>query len=658
MMLKKQTYLLLLIASLILVLGSCRKENPNGSGQLQIMGAKAGILPLKPGEENTGIPVDSHFSVEFTTALDAGSAAGEIYLENPAGDHIAAGVDLTEGNTLALIAPENILEFLTVYELVIGSGLKGSAGEHFPGYRYTFTTEPGVLKLRSISLNGTALSFNETPMNVPIMAVEFEVSFSEPVQEHGFENFFSLTGGASFEVEAAADRQIVWIRSLNSLSSLKKYSILISSNLTAESGNQFPGYSMNFFTALDSTYKFPEITDEELLDRVQEYTLRYFYDFAHPASGLARERNTSGDIVTTGGSGFGFMAMVVGMERGWISRNDGLSRMNRILDFLETCDRFHGAYPHWLNGATGKTHPFSNLDDGGDLVETSFLMQGLLTFREYLDSLVPEEQDIRQRIYAIWADVEWEWYTREKNVLYWHWSANHDFAMNMQITGYNETLITYVLAAASPTHPIDPPVYHQGYTRNGAIQNGRSYFGITLPLGYDYGGPLFFAHYSFLGLDPRNLEDDYANYWEQNVAHATINYLYCSANPQGYLGYSEDCWGLTASDNQDGYNAHSPTNDRGVIAPTAAVASLPYTPEESMNAIRHFYYLLGDKLWGPYGFYDAFNLSLGWWADSYLAIDQGPIVVMIENYRTGLLWDLFMNNPEIQNGLNELGFTY
>jgi len=159
-------------------------------------------------------------------------------------------------------------------------------------------------------------------------------------------------------------------------------------------------------------------------------------------------------------------------------------------------------------------------------------------------------------------------------------------------------------------------------------------------------------------MDPRNLEDSYANYWEQNVNHSLINMAYCSDNPQSYAGYSEECWGLTASDGNDGYSAHSPNNDRGVITPTAAISSLPFTPEESMKAIRHFYYYLGDRLWGEYGFYDAFNPTAGWVASSFLAIDQGPIICMIENHRTGLLWDLYMSAPEVKQGLDKLGFTY
>jgi hypothetical protein len=402
-----------------------------------------------------------------------------------------------------------------------------------------------------------------------------------------------------------------------------------------------------------------QLTDEKLLDLVQQQTFKYFYDFAHPASGMALERNTSGDIVTSGGSGFGVMALIVGMERGFITRQDGLMQVGKILDFLETCDRFHGVWPHWLNGATGEVVPFSPKDDGADLVETTFLVQGLITLRQYLNEEEASENALITRINDLWRQVEWDWFTRGgQEVLYWHWSPDFAWEMNHAIRGHNETLIVYVLAASSPTHAIDSLVYHRGYARNGDIVNGADYFGINLPLGENFGGPLFFSHYSFLGLDPRNLEDLYANYWEQNVNHSLINRQHCIQNPNSFIGYSPNCWGLTASDNHQGYSAHSPINDLGVITPTAAISSIPYTPAHSLQAIRHFYYEYGDSLWGEYGFHDAFNLSENWWASSYLAIDQGPIVVMIENYRTGLLWDLFMSAPEVQQGLIKLSFSF
>ena len=405
------------------------------------------------------------------------------------------------------------------------------------------------------------------------------------------------------------------------------------------------------------------LTDKELLDVVQRQTFRYFWDFAHPVSGLARERSNEAygygnEVVTTGGTGFGIMATVVAVERGWITRDSAARRLLKMVVFLAKADSYHGVFPHWLNGSTGKTIPFSRKDDGADLVESSYLFQGLLTARQYFNQENRIESELRNRINWMWNDVEWDWFTRGgQEVLYWHWSPNNDWAMNFAVRGFNECLIMYVLAASGERYPVSPAVYHNGWAQSNFFKNGKEFYGIKLPLGFDYGGPLFFSHYSFLGLNPKGLEDRYADYWEQNRNHTLINRAYCLDNPKKFKGYGENCWGLTASDNHEGYNAHSPENDLGVITPTAALSAFPYTPEYSMQVLRHFYYDLGDKIWSEYGFVDAFNESKGWYAKSHLAIDQGPIVVMIENYRSGLLWDLFMSCPEIKSGLLKLGFN-
>ena len=408
-----------------------------------------------------------------------------------------------------------------------------------------------------------------------------------------------------------------------------------------------------------------QLTDTELLDLVQRNTFKYFWDFAHPISGLALERSNleayggeAANIVTTGGSGFGVMAIVVGVERNYITREQAVERLLKITNFLLKSDRFHGAFPHWYYGNTGKVKPFFATDDGGDIVETSFLIQGLLTVRQYFNKDIPEEDSLRAKINQLWNDVEWDWYTNNKEVLTWHWSPNFGWAINHEIKGYDESLIAYVLAASSPTHAINKSVYQNGWTSGSGFINGNVYYQKwKLPLGPSYGGPLFFAHYSFLGLDPRNLVDKYANYWEQNVNHTLINREYCVKNPKQFVGYGTTTWGLTASDDHQGYSAHSPTNDLGVISPTAALSSFPYTPEYSMQALRNFYYNFDGKLWGNYGFYDAFNQTKNWYATNYLAIDQGPIIIMIENHRTGLLWDLFMSNTEVKAGLKKLEFT-
>ena len=415
------------------------------------------------------------------------------------------------------------------------------------------------------------------------------------------------------------------------------------------------------------------LSDSALMREVQQRTFRYFWDGAEPHSGAARERvHVDGDypdhdahIVTSGGTGFGVMALLVGIERGFITRTEGAKRLTRIVGFLEKADRFHGAWPHWLEGPTGRVKPFSRNDNGGDLVESAFLVQGLLCVRQYFRNGSPAEQVLAERIDRLWRGVEWDWYQRGgQNVLYWHWSPDRGWAMNFPIEGYNECLIAYVLAAASPTHPIPAAAYHEGWARSGRVKNNADpkNRGPQLELNHQgdsrSGGPLFWSHYSFLGLDPRGLRDRYADYWRHNVEHTRINRQHCIDNPHGYRGYGPQCWGLTAGYSVGFYAAHRPSEDLGVISPTAALSSFPYTPRESLRALRHFHDELGHWIYGPYGFYDGFSLHHRWCKPWYLAIDQGPIVVMMENHRTGLLWRLFMSCPEVQTGLNQLGFRF
>jgi hypothetical protein len=426
-------------------------------------------------------------------------------------------------------------------------------------------------------------------------------------------------------------------------------------------------------TAFDSSYNesdrtedlavtTSQMTDEDFLDMVQAATFRYFWHYAHPVSGLARERLNSGETVTTGGSGFGIMGIPVGIERGYITRQEGAERALKIVNFLLTkADRFHGAWSHWLNGTTGKVIPFSTYDNGGDLVETAFLVQGLLTLRQYFDDASPLETELRTKLTEAWETVEWNWYRRYSNTykLYWHWSPNYGWQMNMPVTGYMEAMIMYLLAVASPTYPMPAQAYWLGWTVNSGYQNTGTYYGHRLWVGQNTGGPLFFAHYSYMGFDPRHKKDMFANYFEHNKNQTLVNRAYCIANPKGYAGYNANTWGLTASDNPWGYMAHEPTSwgDNGTIAPTAALSSMPYTPVESIAALKNMYRTYGENLWGVYGFKDSFNPQQNWFASSYLAIDQGPILGMIENYRTGLLWNNFMKNPEIAPMLAAVGFT-
>ncbi|MCA8881845.1 MAG: hypothetical protein KDA73_18260 [Rhodobacteraceae bacterium] len=402
------------------------------------------------------------------------------------------------------------------------------------------------------------------------------------------------------------------------------------------------------------------LDDAALCDRVAQATVVYFTDWSHPTSGMARERSAGAfgydveDTVATGGTGFGILAQVVAAERGWRRRREILDRIERIVGFLETCDRFRGVFPHFLSGATGKVHAFMPGDVGGDLVETAFLMIGLLAAAAYFT----DAPELGRRIEKLFNAVEWDAHLRGGTELMWHRHPTDPWPGNaLPIRGWNEALPVFVLAAGAPVHAIPAAIYHQSWAQAPAFRNGRSYFGIELPLGPDWGGPLFLSQYPFLGIDPRGLRDAYADYGVQASAHALVNREHCLVNPHGWAGYGPDCWGLTASDDPSGYVAHSPTDDTGTITPTAALASFPFVPEESMSALRHFHDDLGDRLFGDAGFVDAFCPQQDWVAESRLAIDQGPIVVGLENHRSGLIWKLCMARPEIRTGLTRLGFS-
>ncbi len=422
-----------------------------------------------------------------------------------------------------------------------------------------------------------------------------------------------------------------------------------------------------------------ELSDDELLTMLQEACFRYYWEGAHPVAGATLE-NIPGDdrIVATGASGFGVMTLIVGVERGFITRDQGIERLQKILDFLEKAPRYHGAWSHFMNGYSAQTMlVFGMFDNGGDLVETSFLMEGLLAARQYFKGTSEAEQGIYKRITQLWEGVEWDWYrhSAQDNALLWHWSPQWSWYIDHRLTGFNETMITYLLAIASPTHGVPADLYYSGWAGQSAAAvayrsgwsgstagdrylNGHTYYGIKLDVGLGTGGPLFFTQYSYMGFDPRGIHDRYTDYFENNRDIALINQAYCEANPGHFEGYSADDWGLTASDDQLGYLAHSPdlSSDNGTITPTGALSSFPYTPKASMAALKFFYRDLGDRLWGVYGPHDAFNLSHNWFSPVYMGLDQAPIVVMIENYRTGLIWKMFMSNPEIPPMLDKIGF--
>ena len=528
---------------------------------------------------------------------------------------------------------------------------------------------PTTFLINSQTINSVVFNTTKTLYGINANPA-IKISFSDKVERSSvsaaisYTNITSNAANVTYSVSYQNSDSAIVISPAATIGYLSQYAFSISTALKSVSGNFLnSGLTLSFYTSYDTTDKFPQLSDSALLDVIQKQTFKYFWDFGHPVCGMALERNTSGDVVTTGGSGFGIMAMIVAANRGFIKRTDAVTRLNTIVNFLSAkCTRWHGAFSHWNNGSTGATVPFGN-NNGADIVETSYLMEGLLCARQYFNNTADvNETALRDSINAIWNKVEWSWFTQNgtQKSMYWQYNPTYTATSDIwsiPVTGWNEALITYVLAASSPTFPITKDVYDNGWAANGNIRNGNTYLGVVLPLGQASGGPLFFEQYSFLGINPNGLSDAYANYQTQTLAHTQINYNYCVLNPQQYYGYSSNCWGLTASDIASGYSASSPTNDLGYIAPTAAVSSLPYTPVQSMNAIRFFYYKLGDKLFGNYGFYDAFSLNNPWFATSTLAIDQGPQIGMIENYRTGLLWRLFMSCPEVKTGMKNLEFS-
>ncbi|HEV2468311.1 MAG TPA: glucoamylase family protein [Candidatus Sulfotelmatobacter sp.] len=421
-----------------------------------------------------------------------------------------------------------------------------------------------------------------------------------------------------------------------------------------------------------------EFSDEELLTMLQQDCFRYYWEGADPYSGMARE-NIPGDdrIVATGATGMGIAALVVGVNRGFITRSEGIARLTKIVDFLEHAQRYHGAWSHFMDGSTGRTTPvFGMFENGGDIVETSFLMEGMLAARQYFHGDTSAERDLYRRITQLWESVEWDWYRgwQRGNFLYWHWSSEWGWQIQHPLIGFNEVMISYLLAMSSPTHSVPVDMYYSGWTgqsqkalsyragwsgsnEGGHYKNGHSYYGIKLDVGVGSGGPLFFTHYSFFGFDPHFLRDRYTlSYFDNNRNIALINRAYCIANPKHFAGYGPDAWGLTASDGPEGYVPFAPddNDDRGTLTPTGALASFPYTPEASLAALKHYYRDLGAGLWGIYGPRDAYNPEEGWISPIYMGLNQAPIVVMVENYRTGLVWKQFMSNPEIGEMLSRL----
>jgi len=618
-------------------------------------------LDLQDAGSNTAAPQDLNLQLEFSAPIDTLTAKTAITLASIEGVSVPASISFDSSTTRVRLLQTSLPAEGQGYKLTVNNTLRGAKKEKFAGATIGYKTAISALKLDSVYVNGRKITLGTTQKNVPWASPEFKLFYSKELNPATVTaSAITFSGQGTSGLTLSTTGKVITAKATAPLASWRRYTLAINNTLTGILGETIGKTEVALVSHLDTTDKFPRISDEELLTLVQRQTFKYFWDAADANSGLAQERNASPNVVTIGGSGFGVMALIVGVDRGFITRREAVQRWDKITRFLSKADRFHGVWPHWMT-SSGRVIPFSANDDGGDLVESAFMAQGLMTVRQFLNKNEASENQVAARIDTLLDAMEWDWYRRGgQNVLYWHWSPRVGWQMNFPLRGWNETMITYVMAAASRTHSIPKSVYTNGYCTSASYRNGRSYYGIPLPLGPDggKGGPLFFAHYSFLGLNPTRLQDINAQYFTQNQAHSRINYAYCVQNPKGYPLYGPSCWGLTASDIENGYTASDPDNDGGTIAPTAALASMPYTPQESMRALHFFYYKLGDRLWGSQGFYDAFNTNTSWVANSYLAIDQGPIIIMIENYRTQRLWNLFMSSPEVQTGLTKLGFTY
>ncbi len=475
-----------------------------------------------------------------------------------------------------------------------------------------------------------------------------ELNWVHPMADLNYKIYASFDGGQTFELraETTEDFYLDFVPE-NGRNSTVNYRIIAS----AQSKDSEPN---------EKSVEIRDFTDEELMDMVQEYSFRYFWEGAHQATGMSVERsNGNGLTVASGATGMGLMGMIVAYEREYRPREELKDRILSILDFLGTCERHHGAWSHWYNADTKASQKFGDKDDGGDIVETSYVAAAMIALKNYFDGTDGKSVQIRQKADQLWKEIDWRWYQNGQNVLFWHWSPNSNFEKNLKVSGWNESLVTYIMAASSPTHGIEKVVYDQGWARNGNMVNKRTYYDLEINLARDWGGPMFWIHYSYLGINPHGLEDQYADYWQEYVNIAKIHHAYAIDNPFNFENYSDKCWGLTASDGPDGYNAHKPmTNDDGTVSPTAALASMPYTPEESIKALKYFYRERGQDLFGKYGPYDAFNDTRDWVKESYIGIDQGPIVVMIENHRTALLWNEVMKDADVKAGLDKLGFQY
>jgi hypothetical protein len=414
---------------------------------------------------------------------------------------------------------------------------------------------------------------------------------------------------------------------------------------------------------------------DKLMNDEQEAAVRFYVDEALPASGLSPEgRPGWGPTITAiGASGMGIENIIVGVERGFIPRQEGLDLILRQLRFLDTkAEKQKGAFGHWMDDGSGEIKPFMNPGTSVDLVETAFLIEGVIIAREYFKGDTPEEKELREIANRLSANVEWDKFmaraekdpsnpkktnwVHETNapVMIWHWHPVDGFS-DVPVKGFNEALMCYLLGIGSETHPINPQSYYEGWMDpQRGLGKAREDFGIKHSLGYGVGWPLFFAHYTFIGYDPKQVSYDGKSYFDHFVDACRIQQLYAKSRAGEFKGF-DTLWGQAASLYPKGYRPNEPgPRDDGTIASTAALSSMPYLPEAVIPCMESMYLNYGDRLWGPYGFYNAINPTQNWVGQKYIGIELGPIAPMIENYRSGLFWKLFMQSPEARRAAKKI----
>jgi hypothetical protein len=404
----------------------------------------------------------------------------------------------------------------------------------------------------------------------------------------------------------------------------------------------------------------PQVLDDEaFLDLVQRTAFDYFWYETNPENGLIKDRSNDPSRSSIAAVGSGLSAPTVGIDRGWISREAGQARVLTTLQFLGNSPHgpeadatgYKGFYYHFLDMQTGRRDGDSELST----IDTALLLGGVLHVQQYFDRDDATEATIRALADNLDRRVDWPWMQVRSAKICHGWNPETGF-LRYDWGGYNEAMILYLLALGSPTFPISPEAW-TAWTSSYAWQTHYGQAFVVFP-------PLFGHQYSHVWIDFRGIQDAYMrakglDYFENSRRATLANRAYVIANPHGWADYGENVWGLTASDIPTSYSARGAPpaeRDDGTITPTAVGGSFAFTPRESLAALRHMYATYRTQIWGPYGFKDAFNPSMKWFASDYLGIDQGPIVLMIENYRTGRIWHEFMQHPTIQSGLARAGF--